>query len=95
MPTPGLCARRLTSYAQKEDILRLARDEDDKLPRVDVPRDQETKLISRMITIWAALERLGVTDVRIQEAIRAVRAVELDDVIDWVRRSTCLGPHHF
>jgi hypothetical protein len=48
-----------------------------------------------MITIWAALERLGVTDVRIQEAIRAVRAVELDDVIDWVRRSTCLGPHHF
>lgn len=49
--------------------------------------ETEDKVVAKVATLWGILKQLGFTKERIEECLRAVRALELDDVLDWVSRS--------
>lgn len=53
--------------------------------------EPEDKVVAKVATLWGILEQLGFTKDRIEECLRAVKALELDDVLDWVRSLTSLA----
>lgn len=47
--------------------------------------DSEEKVLVKIASFFGILEQLGFTRERIEECLRAVNQLELDDVFDWVR----------
>ncbi|KAI5477732.1 hypothetical protein MNV49_005921, partial [Pseudohyphozyma bogoriensis] len=63
------------------------------------PTDEpEDKVIAKVATLWGILEGLGFTKERAEECLRAVRNLELEEVLDWLflhcdsEELTCSGP---
>lgn len=46
--------------------------------------EQEDRVIAKVATIYGILEQSGFTSERIEECLRSVRTLELDDAFDWV-----------
>lgn len=66
--------------------LALATTEDDApLPQYE----PEEKVIGKVATLFGILEQLGFTKERIEECLRTVKALELEDALDWVSLGAC------
>lgn len=55
--------------------------------------ETEEKLVAKVTTIFGILEQLGFTKERAEECLRAVKNLELEDALDWVR-SRSVGVRH-
>lgn len=67
-------------------VLQASTDEETPLPTYE----PEDKVIAKVATLYGTLEQLGFTKERIEECLRAVKVLELDEVLDWVSStSTC------
>lgn len=65
--------------------LALASTEDDApLPQYE----PEEKVIGKVATLFGILEQLGFTKERVEECLRAVKTLELEDALDWVSSSS-------
>lgn len=49
---------------------------------IDEPED---KAIARLGITYGVLRRLGFTELRVEECLRAIDGIELDEAYDWVR----------
>jgi ATP-dependent RNA helicase DHX29 len=47
--------------------------------------DNEEKVLSRLGITYGVLRRLGFTEERVEECIKAIGGVELEEAFDWVR----------
>lgn len=50
--------------------------------------DNEEKVISRLGITYGVLRRLGFTEERVEECLKAISGVELEEAFDWVRNTT-------
>ena len=56
--------------------------------------DNEEKVLSRLGITYGVLRRLGFTEETVEECLRAINGVELEEAFDWVRDTiTTLLPH--
>ena len=46
--------------------------------------EPEEKLIVRLAITYGVLRRLGLTEARVEECLRSIRGVDLDEAFDWV-----------
>lgn len=46
--------------------------------------EQEDKVVAKVATIYGVLEQTGFTAERIEECLRSVKTLDLDDAFDWV-----------
>ncbi|GAA5869879.1 hypothetical protein JCM1840_007661 [Sporobolomyces johnsonii] len=95
-------SKTLSGYAWTEQDLQrriielaLADSKDDVPQPVNEPED---KVVAKVATLFGILEQLGFTPERIEECLRAVRVMELDDCLDWLflhcnaEELACEGP---
>jgi ATP-dependent RNA helicase DHX29 len=54
--------------------------------------EPEDKVVAKVATLYGILEQLGFTNERVEECLKAVKVLELDDCMDWVRFSLSLLP---
>jgi hypothetical protein len=47
--------------------------------------DNEEKVLSRLGITYGVLRRLGFSEERVEECLRAIDGVELEEAFDWVR----------
>lgn len=47
--------------------------------------DNEEKVLSRFGTTYGVLRRLGFSEERVEECLRAINGIELEGAFDWVR----------
>ncbi|GAA5902381.1 hypothetical protein JCM6882_000515 [Rhodosporidiobolus microsporus] len=46
--------------------------------------EHEDKVVAKVATLWGILEQLGFTPERIEECLRSVKVMELDDCMNWL-----------
>lgn len=49
----------------------------------------EEKAVAKLGITYGVLRRLGFSEERVEECLRSIRGIELEEAYDWVRR-TCL-----
>lgn len=45
----------------------------------------EDKVVAKVAVLFGVLEQLGFTKERVEMSLRSVKALELEDALDWVR----------
>lgn len=79
-----MLTRQVAPPLQQRRVLELAMSETvDETPQpVYEPQD---KVVAKVATLFGILEQLGFRSERIEECIRKVKTLEIEDCLDWVR----------
>lgn len=56
-------------------------------------QEPDDKVVSKVASMYGILEQLGFEDVTIEECLRSITRLELDDALEWVRLSLLCDPN--